>query len=179
MGRTQHGNNNPYGHDSELGWVDWRLTPPQRELLEFVQRCVGLRRTLGVFSRSAHFRGVGIRAPGEGDAIKDVSWLGPEGEELREHDWTDPERRALAMLTSGHDAEGRPDSALPSALLLLNGGDHEVSFRLPVAGAGRGFRVLADSADLTRPGQLVESPLLVAAHGVCLLQAAAAGAERA
>ncbi|MGH7526008.1 MAG: glycogen debranching protein GlgX, partial [Gemmatimonadales bacterium] len=33
LGRTQSGNNNAYCQDNPLTWVDWRLTPLQRQLL--------------------------------------------------------------------------------------------------------------------------------------------------
>jgi isoamylase len=177
MGRTQHGNNNPYGHDSELGWVDWRLAPAQREMLSFARRCFALRRTLAVFRRGEHFRGepAGAASDGNASAPKDVSWLRAEGGELAEHDWHDPQRRALGMLTSGHDSEGRPDPRAPALLLVLNGGDAAVTFRLPDAGFARGFRVLADSAEPASAGRLAASAIEAAAHGVCLLQAATAG----
>jgi glycogen operon protein len=180
MGRTQHGNNNPYGHDSEIGWVDWRLDAEQRELLRFARRCFELRRTLAVFRRREHFGGAKVGGrPGDAAAIKDVSWLRAEGGELRDDDWNDPERRALAMWVCGHDADGRPNASLPSALLLLNGGDQPVSFRLPDAGAARSWRVLLESAASTcapsRAGGSVTGASFVApAHAVCLLQAAAA-----
>ena len=171
MGRTQHGNNNPYGHDSELGWVDWRLDADQRELLAFARRGFELRRSLGVFRRGEHFSGTAPSPAGQASALKDVSWLRPEGGELRDEDWRDADRRALAMLTCGHDDDGRPDHALPPALLLLNGGDEPVSFRLPAVGIARSWRVLLDSAEDARTGRLVDGSLVAPAHAVCLLQA--------
>jgi glycogen operon protein len=165
MGRTQHGNNNPYGHDAELGWVHWELDAQQRALLAFAQRCFALRRELGVFRRPAHFDGARV---GGGAGPKDVAWLRPEGGELAEHDWTDPDARGLAMWTCGHDAQGRPDPALPSALLLLNGGDSALEFRLPQAAGG--WQVALDGSDVAHHGDVASGALAVAAHGVCLLQ---------
>ena len=37
FGRTQQGNNNAYCQDGPLTWVDWRLTPLQRQLLDFTR----------------------------------------------------------------------------------------------------------------------------------------------
>jgi glycogen operon protein len=170
MGRTQHGNNNPYGHDAELGWVHWQLDSEQRALLAFAQRCFALRRELGVFRRAGHFDGRRVGdAPG-GGALKDVAWLRPDGGELDEHDWSDPDARTLGMLICGHDSAGRPDPALPCALLLLNGGDGALEFRLPRTAGG--FRVALDSASPTHDGSVVVDSYPVAAHGVCLLQSA-------
>ena len=174
MGRTQHGNNNPYGHDSELGWVDWRLDAGQRELLAFARLCFEQRRALGVFRRGEHFSGAAAQSSGGGaSAVKDVSWLRPEGGELRDEDWRDSGRRALAMLTCGHDDDGRPDAALPAALLLLNGGDEPVRFRLPEVGNARSWRVLLDSAEDAGTGRLFDDCLVAPAHAVYLLQAEA------
>jgi glycogen operon protein len=170
MGRTQHGNNNPYGHDAELGWVHWDLSAEQRGLLAFARRCFALRRELGMFRRARHFDAAPMLGGAGGDAPRDVAWLRPEGGELAEHDWADPDARGLAMWTCGHDAAGRPDPALPSALLLLNGGDGALQFRLPQVPGG--FRIALDSADAARAGTLARDEIAVAAHGVCLLRAA-------
>jgi isoamylase len=44
-GRTQGGNNNAYCQDNEISWVDWTATPLSREIHDFTERCIQLRRS--------------------------------------------------------------------------------------------------------------------------------------
>lgn len=41
--RTQHGNNNAYCQDSEIGWINWDLDEDGKALLKFVKRLIKLR----------------------------------------------------------------------------------------------------------------------------------------
>jgi glycogen operon protein len=43
MRRTQHGNNNAYCQDSEIGWLDWSLLDRHRDLHRFVQTLIAHR----------------------------------------------------------------------------------------------------------------------------------------
>src|SRR5438445_4858214 len=74
------------------------------------------------------------------DGIKDISWLAPGGGEMTPEDWHDRRRRCLGlMLNCPAPANG---SAAPSdrLLLLVNGGDGAVEFRLPSLPHGRAWR---------------------------------------
>ena len=113
MGRTQAGNNNAYCHDGPLTWIDWDLTPPGRELLEFTRAAFALRAANAAF-RQGRFL-----------AEADVSWRRPDGEPMREADWADPSVHAFAMHLAPTDAAGEP------VLLLLNGGGRARTFALP------------------------------------------------
>src|SRR5690606_10407623 len=42
MGRTQRGNNNAYCQDNELGWLSWKLSRRDRDLLAFTRRLTRL-----------------------------------------------------------------------------------------------------------------------------------------
>jgi isoamylase len=44
LGRSQHGNNNPYCQDNEVSWLDWELDPGRAELLLFTQRLLRFRK---------------------------------------------------------------------------------------------------------------------------------------
>lgn len=44
FGRTQQGHDNPYNVDGPISWVDWSLVDEWRDLTEFVQALVSLRR---------------------------------------------------------------------------------------------------------------------------------------
>src|SRR5262249_46487112 len=101
LGRTQRGNNNAYCQDGELSWIDWELGGRERELLAFARRVFLLRRTNPVFRRRHGFSG----APSGERGAKDVTWLRPDGAELRPADWQDPARGALGMLIHGRSSD--------------------------------------------------------------------------
>ena len=55
VGRTQQGNNNAYCQDGPLTWVDWRLTPLQRQLLDFTRTVFSIRSANPVLRRRHFF----------------------------------------------------------------------------------------------------------------------------
>ena len=64
--------------------------------------------------------------PAAGTLAKDVTWIRPDGEEMTEGDWADPENRTIGMLLLGRaadevDARGRSARG-DTLLLLLNAG---------------------------------------------------------
>ena len=105
FGRTQLGNNNTYCHDDKLSWVDWTLSETNRDLLEFTQALIVLRKKHPALCSGKFYTGEG-----------DVEWLGPEG---REVSWqNDP---ALGMLIKGRD----------QLLILINNKAAETRFNSP------------------------------------------------
>ncbi|MFI5306721.1 MAG: glycogen debranching protein GlgX [Polyangiales bacterium] len=166
LGRTQRGNNNAYGQDGNTSYVNWTLGPRERALLEHARQCFALRRSLGALRRTAHFDGEVAR----GTSLRDVTWLGQNGAELRGEDWADAEAKTLAMWICGHDPQGRPDPARPSHLLLLNGGEHSARFQLPATLRGT-LRVLLDTGATEHAGErLQRASVEVAAHALCLIE---------
>jgi len=130
LGRTQLGNNNSYAQDNETTWVDWNLDERKKSLLEFTQNVVAIRHANSVLRRRHFFRGKAVD-----DGNKDVSWLGADGEELTQAGWDDRRNRVLGMLIDGDatdetDARGRPFKG-DTLLLILNGGETNIDFRLP------------------------------------------------
>jgi isoamylase len=130
LGRTQRGNNNAYCQDNPLAWQPWDLTPEQREMLDWTQRLVRLRKQHAVLRRRHFFQGQPIHAGGK----KDVHWLRPDGREMNEADWRNERLRCLAVYESSSPTDV-PDGDEPnvdqSLLLLLNAGIEQVHFRLP------------------------------------------------
>ena len=131
FGRTQSGNNNPYCQDNELSWVDWTLPDKEEPLLRFVQRLIAFRHRHPLFRRSRFFRG----RPVQGWNAKDIVWFGPDGVEMTDAHWHDPDRRCLGAYICGVDIDwpgpqGRraPDDDF---LLLANADERDVSFILP------------------------------------------------
>ncbi|MBR8701518.1 Glycogen operon protein GlgX [Fusobacterium sp. DD29] len=54
MGRTQYGNNNAYCQDNALTWVDWSFLDKNRDIFEFVQNMIKLRKKYTVFQNSRY-----------------------------------------------------------------------------------------------------------------------------
>ena len=64
-----------------------------------------------------------------------MSWLRPDGQEMKLEDWQDPERRVLGMCIHGEgnrevDERGRPVRS-DTLLLLVNASRRPCYFRLP------------------------------------------------
>ena len=149
FGRTQRGNNNAYCQDNELAWLDWSgIDDEGKALLEFTRGLVRLRREHIVFHRHRFFH----RETIPGTRVKDVAWLRPDGAEMAEGDWKNPEARALAVRLSGEAGlihltvrgEQEPDDTF---LVLMNASHEDVIFRLPMEPNGNGWKVLVDTGD--------------------------------
>jgi isoamylase len=131
LGRTQSGNNNAYCQDNEVSWVDWELDELDRAFLDFTCQVFAVRAQNPVLRRRSFFRG----GPVSEDGLKDVTWLRPDGEEMTEADWRDPENRVLGMLIHGEatdemDERGRPIKG-ETLLLLVNASNRARYFTLP------------------------------------------------
>jgi len=146
FGRTQHGNNNAYCQDNEIGWVDWGELDRNRDFFVFVQRLIELRADHPVFRRSTFF--LGDRT--EESDIKDIVWLRPDGHEMTQSDWNAPQCRSLGVryaATSEMDSESYTRRLDPHAfLLLMNGAPDSQAFVLPDSGSERKWRRVIDTA---------------------------------
>ena len=145
-GRTQQGNNNAYCQDSALSWVDWRPAPDRDELHAFVRRLLALRRAHPVLRRARFF--TGVHAPG--GALKDVTWLRPDGREMEPADWGASEARALGMLLGGDAVAGEGGRAVvgDALFVLLNAGAAPLPFAFPHLPCGPvRWQVVLDTRD--------------------------------
>jgi glycogen operon protein len=151
--RTQRGNNNPYCHDSELTWVDWRLDDEGRAMLQVVQALAAFRRRHVVFRRREFLRGERIAQ----SAFKDIVWLRSDGVEMAGPDWADPEEAAIAFRLDGaafagaqDDSEGHHDA---SFLVLMNGERAVTPFILCKTTSGEVWRIVVDTRERPRVGE--------------------------
>jgi glycogen operon protein len=169
IGRTQDGNNNAYCQDGPLTWVDWRLGPPQRELLEFTRQVLAIRAANPVLRRRRFFRREALET-GEG---KDLTWLGPAGQEMTEEQWSDGSNHVLGMLIraeASDDIDERGRTPRGSAiLLLLNGGARSRTFTLPPVERPGVWTQLLDTAHPT-PRAVRGGQVHLAAHSLMLLR---------
>ena len=129
LGHTQHGNNNAYAQDNEIGWIDWHGAEGQANDVDFVAALIALRRRHPVFRRRAFFGGEG------GDGGDGVRWLHPHGIEMGPAQWEQPHARCLGMWIDGRslhqrDARGQPVHD-DDFLLLFNAHHEDIGFALP------------------------------------------------
>jgi isoamylase len=153
VGRTQHGNNNAYCHDSDLSWTHWDLSPEQEEFLEFTRRLVQFRRSEPVLTRRKYFQGRSIR----GADVKDIYWLEPTGREMTDEAWNAPFVRSLGVLAVGEaldevDERGRRVTG-DTLLILLNAHFEEVPFILPRVRRETSWLRVADTINARAPEQ--------------------------
>jgi glycogen operon protein len=158
-GRTQHGNNNAYCHDSALGWIDWMPTTGTDRMVEVVALATAIRRRFPQLRRPRFLAG---RPAADGRV--DVLWLAPEGHPLARSDWHAADRRAFAMWLAG--LEGAADLAI-----LFNGTAGPVDFAWPSDRPTVHARCLLDSAEPFAPTREIPTavPLAVKGPGVVVL----------
>ena len=70
---SQRGNNNTYGQDNELSWLNWDLDAQQQDFLDFVKKVIVIWQTQPVFQRRKFFLGRSIRGKIDmNDMVKDI-----------------------------------------------------------------------------------------------------------
>ncbi len=146
LSHTQAGNNNSYCQDNESSWLDWNLTPEEKEFLDFVRELVAFRRRHPVLRRRRFFQGRPIR----GSDVKDISWLAPNGLEMKERMWQGGQVRSLGMRLAGEamdEVDSRGERILDDTLVVLLSAHFEpVTFKLPGLLPGRFWERLLDTS---------------------------------
>src|SRR6516162_4394959 len=144
MNRTQRGNNNAYCQDNEISWIAWPdgdaddADSEGKALLEFTRQVIRLRRDHPVFRRRQYFQSRSIR--GGRDALGDIAWFTPAGEEMTEDDWEAGFAKSLTVFLNG-EAISEPDQRGErirddSFLLLFNASEQDLEFTVPPASYG-------------------------------------------
>ena len=169
VGRTQQGNNNAYCQDGPLTWIDWRLTPLQRQLLGFTRNVFALRAANPVLRRRNYFR----HQPDHPGGVKDLTWLRPDGAEMTEADWGDPTNHVLGMLILGEatdEIDERGRRLLGEAILLLtNGGARSRPFTLPQLETPGAWVEILNTAH-PNPRLVRQGTVSLVAHSLMLLR---------
>ena len=160
LGRTQLGNNNAYCQDNALTWIDWQLSEPQRELLEFTQRVVRIRREHPVFRRRRFFAGSADHG-GESE-VGDIAWFEPDGSHMDEGSWANGFAKSLMIFLNGDaipERDRRGEPIVDDSFLVLFNAHHEaIDFTLPPVDYGAGWLVELDTAT---PGAVAAEVVLV------------------
>lgn len=151
IGRTQQGNNNAYCQDNDISWVDWDLTPAQRQLLDFTREIIHRRRRHAVFQRRRYFHGRPIR----GKDVKDVLWLEPTGQEMTDEAWNAGFARCFGVQLSGaalDELDDKGDRVVDQTFLILLNAHHEtILFTIPEPPAGFQWERIMDTWDSETP----------------------------
>ncbi len=149
IGRTQQGNNNAYCQDNEISWVDWKLDRPRRELLEFTRLVIQYFHEHPVLRRRKFFQGRKIR----GSEVKDLAWFRPDGKEMADEDWNNPDARSLGLRLAGDgigEIDARGNRVGDDTLLILLNAHHEpLPFVLPAHRAKVRWELLLDTREAT------------------------------
>ena len=144
MGRTQSGNNNAYCQDNGISWVDWSLAKSNADLVAFARLVFQLRRRNPVLRRHSFFTGRTVES-----GVKDVTWVRPDGAEMKDEDWANEECRVLGMLIAGESTEEVNEHghtvAGTTLLLLMNADATACSFTLPQLPAAGTWRSELDT----------------------------------
>ena len=96
-GRTQGGNNNAYGQDNEISWMDWRPGDAWLDIYETTKAALRLRREHPALRQRHFLEGL----PALEGGPKDLAWIHPEGREMTDSDWFDEGLHTLGMFVSG------------------------------------------------------------------------------
>jgi len=147
MGRTQQGNNNAYCQDNEISWLNWKLTRPERDLLEFTRFLIDIIYRHPVLRRRRFFQGRTIR----GSEVKDLAWFRPDGKEMSDEDWNNPSARCLGLRLAGDaidEVDPRGERIVDDTfLVLLNVHYEAVPFTLPAHRRKLRWEVVLDTRE--------------------------------
>lgn len=148
--QTQGGNNNTYGQDSEIAWIDWERDPTEGRLADFLRELTALRQRFPLLRRGRFLDGRYDEASG----VHDIVWLAPDGSEAGEAQWTDAGARSIAALMDGRAQQTgvhRPGTDA-TLLLLVNAWAEGVEFKLPERSDCPEWTVALSTATELAPG---------------------------
>ncbi len=148
MGQTQNGNNNAYCQDNEITWVNWDLNERQKNLLRFTQSVTQVLMEQPVFQRRRFFHGRAI----EGEGVADISWLNPDGSEMKNEAWQSGFVRSFGVQLRGEniDVDEHGEVINGDTILILFNADHgqAIDFTFPHNGESAGWELQISTADM-------------------------------
>ena len=119
VGNSQHGNNNTYCQDDDIGWVDWSKTKTEDDMTDLVGRLTQMRQRFPQLKPHRWLEGK------RADGSYDVKWLTPSGVEMTEQDWSFPDGRFVAYVLAPVTEDGEP------LFIALNGAAETVDITFP------------------------------------------------
>ncbi|HKO93773.1 MAG TPA: glycogen debranching protein GlgX, partial [Polyangiaceae bacterium] len=152
--RTQQGNNNAYCQDNELSWLDWDWRDEQRELHQFTQRVLELRRQHPALHRSKFFQG----RPIQNSNLSDLAWFRHDGQPMSSEDWDNTETRCMCMFLAGRGIDDVDEHGWPlvddDLLLAINSSHLDLPLVMPNVQSVDVWELLLDTSDSPSDGKL-------------------------
>jgi glycogen operon protein len=162
IGNTQNGNNNTFGQDNPIGWINW--ADADEHLLAFVQKLTKLRRDHNVLrqKRFLHSR------PRLKDGKPDVFWRMPDGTPPTSEEWESTQTKT--MCTEIRTSFGTPEyRASDDVLFLVINNDGDTNVTLPPCGDTKTWELILDTSAPDAGAQCVAgTTTLVRAASVCV-----------
>jgi glycogen operon protein len=155
LSHTQHGNNNAYCQDNEISWLKWNLDGRKKNFFEFARLCSEIWREQPVLQRRKFFLGRAIR----GSDIKDISWFGPDGNDMNDQAWNDGNVKVLGIRLAGDlinevDERGEPIVG-DTLLMIMNAHWERIDFTMPRTRSEHVWSSMLDTADPEAPQRLL------------------------
>jgi glycogen operon protein len=162
MGNSQGGNNNAYCQDNEISWIDW--SGADTDFQDFVARLIRFRKDNPIL-RQKRF----LHSEMRDDGKQDLFWWRPDGEEMTDEDWSDPDQRVV--IVEKRTAADSPDyAALDDAILAIFNRGEQVEVVVPPTTGGRHWVAHIDTARPEAPASHVAGKLVVEADSVVVLR---------
>lgn len=145
VGNSQHGNNNAYCQDNEIGWIDWSgLDDP---FLAFCQKMIGFRKAHPELRQERFLTGETSE-----DGRIEIAWFKADGSFMDDGAWNDGELRVLGVYLSRSVSAPENEDMQGLYMLFNAGGDCEINLpevngvrewqRLVETGADDAFEVI-------------------------------------
>jgi glycogen operon protein len=143
MYRTQYGNNNAYNLDSDKNWLDFTNQSTFSSFADFSRRLMTFRGNHPSLRPANFFRG----SDGDGNGLKDITWLRADGGEADGGYMNDGSSHFLAYRIDG--SEG--GDSVASIYVAYNGWSGDVSATLPPPSPGKAWYRAGDTAAWDEP----------------------------
>ena len=156
LGNSQHGNNNAYAQDNDIGWIDWSGVAEDPGFVNQVRQLIQLRNNFPLLRLPEYLHG----PTNIGTSTVHISWLTADGRDMGDEDWSGS--APFQVLYEEHAGE-----SLSRVAILINSGEDAIGFRLPEAGPVRDWRVAwsTDGILVAEDGQ----PITAVARSISLL----------
>ena len=171
ISRTQQGNNNAYCQDNEISWINW--AEADKELLEFTQKLISLRKSHPTFCRRKWFQGQPIKGIG----VEDIAWFLPDGSEMTDEHWNTSFAKSLAVYLNGkgiHTLSRKGEPIVDDSFYVIFNAHHEpLEYALPLAKYGKQWKTVIDTTEGVVSGDKTYKPgdrVKVEARSIILLQ---------